>query len=53
MQEQIDKERVEAWGKCAAATCEHSQDDGCCGHADAPTPECHEWACCLLVRRDQ
>ncbi len=48
----IDQERVEAWGLCAAATCEYSQEDGCCGHPDAArlTPECHEW-CCVRLRK--
>ena len=25
--------------------CEYSQEDGCCGYPDAPTPECHTGAC--------
>ena len=41
--------------------CEYSQEDGCCGHPDAPTPECHIAACprlawfveALLIRSDK
>ena len=29
--------------------CEYAQEDGCCGHPDAPTPECHVWACPRLA----
>jgi len=32
--------------------CEYNQDDGCCGHPDAPTPECHVDACPRPVMSD-
>jgi hypothetical protein len=29
--------------------CQYAQDDGCCGYPNAPTPECHVWACRRLA----
>jgi len=32
----------------AVPGCQLQQGDGCCGHPDAPTPECHSAACPLI-----
>ena len=29
--------------------CEYAQEDGCCGHPNAATPECHTGACPRLA----